>query len=138
MVETQNQTTHPLQEYNDLLEKFKGWIVPLGLPLGFTYEHISHDTGFSGAQIQLNKEWSSDTSIFSKASPIISIMGNFHEPLTRYKFAAIATSLLIHQQITDEIQVNHTPAGLGAAEQGWLTGRRPAFNLKFPRGYYNR
>ena len=48
------------------------------------------------------------------------------------------SSVLFAQQITDEIQVNHTPAGLGAAEQGWLTGRRPAFNLKFPRGYYNR
>ena len=107
MAGTQNQTTHPLQEYNDLLEKFKGWIVPLGLTLGFTYEHISHDTGFSGAQIQLNKEWSSDTSIFSKASPMISIMGNFHEPLTRYKFAAIATSILIHQHLTQDTRFNH-------------------------------
>ena len=47
-------------------------------------------------------------------------------------------SVIFAQQITDEIQNNHTPTGLGAAEQGWLTGRRPAFNLKFPRGYYNR
>ena len=47
-------------------------------------------------------------------------------------------SVVFAQQITDEIQNNHTPTGLGAAEQGWLTGRRPAFNLKFPRGYYNK
>ena len=47
-------------------------------------------------------------------------------------------SVVTAQQITDEIQVNHTPTGLGSAEQGWLTGRRPAFNLKFPRGYYNK
>ena len=47
-------------------------------------------------------------------------------------------SVIFAQQITDEIQNNHTPTGLGAAEQGWLTGRRPAFNLKFPRGYYNK
>ena len=37
-------------------------------------------------------------------------------------------------QVEDEIQVNHTPPGLGKAEPGWLTGRRPAFNLTFPRG----
>ena len=42
------------------------------------------------------------------------------------------------QQSTDAIQINHTPTGLGSAEQGWLTGRRPVFNLKFPRGYYNK
>ena len=47
-------------------------------------------------------------------------------------------SVLRAQQPTDAIQVNHTPTGLGSAEQGWLTGRRPAFNLKFPRGYYNK
>ena len=39
---------------------------------------------------------------------------------------------------TDAVQANHTPPGLGKAEPGWLTGRRPAFNLKFPRGYYNK
>ena len=47
-------------------------------------------------------------------------------------------SSLRAQQSTDAIQVNHTPTGLGSAEQGWLTGRRPVFNLKFPRGYYNK
>ena len=47
-------------------------------------------------------------------------------------------SVLRAQQSTDAIQINHTPTGLGSAEQGWLTGRRPAFNLKFPRGYYNK
>ena len=47
-------------------------------------------------------------------------------------------SVLFAQQIADEVQVNHTPTGLGASEQGWLTGRRPVFNLKFPRGYYNK
>ena len=41
-------------------------------------------------------------------------------------------------QPSDAIQFNHTPPGLGQAEPGWLTGRRPAFNLKFPRGYYNK
>ena len=39
---------------------------------------------------------------------------------------------------TDAVQANHTPPGLGKAEPGWLTGRRPAYNLKFPRGYYNK
>ena len=47
-------------------------------------------------------------------------------------------SVLRAQQSTDAIQINHTPTGLGSAEPGWLTGRRPAFNLKFPRGYYNK
>ena len=47
-------------------------------------------------------------------------------------------SVLRAQQSTDAIQINHTPTGLGSAEQGWLTGRRPVFNLKFPRGYYNK
>ena len=47
-------------------------------------------------------------------------------------------SALFAQQSTDAIQINHTPTGLGSAEQGWLTGRRPVFNLKFPRGYYNK
>ena len=107
MVGTQNQTTHPLQEYNDLLEKFKGWIVPLGLTLGFGNRHVSHETGFNGGQIELDQEWSSDTSIFSKTSPMISIMGNFHEPLTRYKFAAIATSILIHQKLTQDTRFDH-------------------------------
>ena len=47
-------------------------------------------------------------------------------------------SALRANQVADAIQVNHTPTGLGKAEPGWLTGRRPAFNLKFPRGYYNK
>ena len=47
-------------------------------------------------------------------------------------------SVVRAQQPTDLIQVNHTPTGLGSSEPGWLTGRRPAFNLKFPRGYYNK
>ena len=47
-------------------------------------------------------------------------------------------SVVRSNQSADAIQVNHTPPGLGKAEQGWLTGRRPAFNLKFPRGYYNK
>ena len=47
-------------------------------------------------------------------------------------------SVIRAQQPTDAIQVNHSITGLGAAEQGWLTGRRPTFNLKFPRGYYNK
>ena len=39
---------------------------------------------------------------------------------------------------TDAIQQNFNISGLDKAEPGWLTGRRPAFNLKFPRGYYNK
>ena len=38
----------------------------------------------------------------------------------------------------DAVQENFNITGLGKAEPGWLTGRRPAFNLKFPRGYYNK
>ena len=38
----------------------------------------------------------------------------------------------------DAVQQNFNITGLDKAEQGWLTGRRPAFNLKFPRGYYNK
>ena len=53
-----------------------------------------------------------------------------YQPTTATPFVTPTwSSVLFAQQITDEIQVNHTPAGLGAAEQGWLTGRRPAFNL---------
>ena len=39
---------------------------------------------------------------------------------------------------TDAVQQNFNIGGLDKAEPGWLTGRRPAFNLKFPRGYYNK
>ena len=38
----------------------------------------------------------------------------------------------------DAVQQNFNIGGLDKAEPGWLTGRRPAFNLKFPRGYYNK
>ena len=38
----------------------------------------------------------------------------------------------------DAVQQNFNVTGLDKAEPGWLTGRRPAFNLKFPRGYYNK
>ena len=47
-------------------------------------------------------------------------------------------SVVRSNQAADAIQVNHTLSGLGKAEPGWLTGRRPDFNLKFPRGYYNK
>ena len=39
---------------------------------------------------------------------------------------------------TDAVQQNFNIGGLDKAEPGWLTGRSPAFNLKFPRGYYNK
>ena len=62
-----------------------------------------------------------------------------YQPTTATPFVTPTwASVLRAQQITDAIQVNHTPIGLGSAEQGWLTGRRPVFNLKFPRGYYNK
>ena len=98
------QLTHPLEQYDFLLEKFEGWIVPLGLTLGFGYEHVAQDTDFNGASIKLNMRYGSAD---LATSPLISILGNFHQPLTRYKFAAIATSLLIHQQITDEIRFDN-------------------------------
>ena len=109
MASTHNFTslTHPLEQYDELLEKFEGWIVPLGLTLGFAYEHVSRDTGFNGASIQLNKRYSSDQSTIDKSVPLISILGNFHEPLSRYKFAAIATSIMIHQKLTQDTRFNH-------------------------------
>ena len=47
-------------------------------------------------------------------------------------------STLRATQVYDEIQFPHNFAGLGSSEPGWLTGRRPSFNLQFPRGYYNK
>tara|TARA_R100000152_G_C6764869_1_gene189562 strand:+ start:1460 stop:1708 length:249 start_codon:yes stop_codon:yes gene_type:complete len=62
-----------------------------------------------------------------------------YQPTTATPFVTPTWGSVVRaQQSTDAIQVNHTPTGLGSAEQGWLTGRRPAFNLKFPRGYYNK
>lgn len=109
MVLTHNFTslTHPLEQYDDLLKKFEGYIVPLGLTLGFAYEHVSRDTGFNGASIQVNKRYESDQSTIDKSVPLISILGNFHEPLTRYKFAAIATSIMIHQKLTQDTRFDH-------------------------------
>ena len=34
--------------------------------------------------------------------------------------------------------VNHTVTGLNKTVAGWLTGRRPASGLQYPRGIYNR
>ena len=39
---------------------------------------------------------------------------------------------------TDLIQNNFTFANLESAVLGELQGRRPTFNMQFPRGYYNR
>ena len=39
---------------------------------------------------------------------------------------------------TDLIQNNFTFTNLESAVLGELQGRRPNFNLQFPRGYYNR
>ena len=62
-----------------------------------------------------------------------------YQPTTATPFVTPTwQSVVRSNQSADAIQVNHTPPGLGKAEQGWLTGRRPAFNLKFPRGYYNK
>ena len=62
-----------------------------------------------------------------------------YQPSTATPFVTPTWGSVVRaQQSTDEIQVNHTQTGLGSAEQGWLTGRRPTFNLKFPRGYYNK
>ena len=38
----------------------------------------------------------------------------------------------------DLIQINYTPDEISKSEPGWLRGRRPTFNLQFPRGYYNK
>ncbi len=60
-----------------------------------------------------------------------------YQPTTATPFITPTwTSVLRAQQITDAIQVNHTPTGLETAEQGWLTGRRPVYGMKYPRGYY--
>ena len=39
---------------------------------------------------------------------------------------------------TDTTQINWSFANIQAAISGVLQGRRPNFNLQFPRGYYNR
>tara|TARA_B100001250_G_scaffold238457_1_gene204923 strand:+ start:1055 stop:1303 length:249 start_codon:yes stop_codon:yes gene_type:complete len=39
---------------------------------------------------------------------------------------------------TDAIQQNFNIGGLDRSIRGFLQGRRPAYNLKFPRGYYNK
>ncbi len=39
---------------------------------------------------------------------------------------------------TDALQNNFTFTNLEAAISGFLQGRRPNFNLQFPRGYYNK
>ena len=38
---------------------------------------------------------------------------------------------------TDVVQ-NYNIGGLDPSIRGFLQGRRPAYNLKFPRGYYNK
>ena len=38
---------------------------------------------------------------------------------------------------TDLVQNNFTFANLESAVRGELQGRRPNFNMQFPRGYYN-
>jgi len=38
---------------------------------------------------------------------------------------------------TDVVQ-NFNISGLDRTIRGFMQGRRPAYNLKFPRGYYNR
>ena len=39
---------------------------------------------------------------------------------------------------TDELQNNFNFTNIEKAIRGSLTGRRPLYNLKFPRGYYNK
>ena len=39
---------------------------------------------------------------------------------------------------TDTTQNNFSFTNIEAAISGFLQGRRPPFNLKFPRGYYNK
>lgn len=39
---------------------------------------------------------------------------------------------------TDLVQNNITPPNIESAVRGELQGRRPNFNMQFPRGYYNR
>ena len=39
---------------------------------------------------------------------------------------------------TDALQNNFNFTNLEAAIPGFLQGRRPNFNLQFPRGYYNK
>ena len=35
-------------------------------------------------------------------------------------------------------EINHAFTGLNRTVAGWLTGRRPASGLQYPRGIYNR
>ena len=39
---------------------------------------------------------------------------------------------------TDTTQNNFSFTNIEAAIPGYLQGRRPTFNLQFPRGYYNK
>ena len=39
---------------------------------------------------------------------------------------------------TDVLQNNFVFTGLEKSIRGFIHGRRPVYNLKFPRGYYNK
>ena len=49
--------------------------------------------------------------------------------------AAFGASLNLE---TDAVQNNFTFSNLESAVRGELQGRRPNFNMQYPRGYYNR
>ena len=54
--------------------------------------------------------------------------------------AAIAGpwSSVIRADSPTGVYQNFNIGGLDSSIRGFLQGRRPAFNLKFPRGYYNK
>ena len=39
---------------------------------------------------------------------------------------------------TDELQNNFNFTNIEKSIRGFIDGRRPVYNLKFPRGYYNK
>jgi len=56
-----------------------------------------------------------------------------HETPSSSKWSPIARAIG-----TAYTEINHAFTGLNRTVAGWLTGRRPASGLQYPRGIYNR
>ena len=56
-----------------------------------------------------------------------------HETPSASKWSPIARALG-----NTYTEINHAFTGLNRTVAGWLTGRRPASGLQYPRGIYNR
>ena len=73
-------------------------------------------------------------SVFNKNSSIEFQAGSVsHETPSASKWSSIARALG-----NTYTTINHSFTGLTRSVAGWLTGRRPASGLQYPRGIYNR